>query len=418
MHLRPTPPISFCSLRQPALGRDGKHPGLLCGLGVAALGRCPRNQETIPQARYGHFPSLISPSANVLSALKYHPDRNPGREAEVNSQFQIIQSAHEVLSDPQQKAKYDATLGRKGYSGASGVKGNPWSNVSQQFPTPPRRGQPSRASAAASGAGAQRWQSRFSSGVPPTAKQQTASDPEAKKNAARAFENMRKNQAQANSKTTRGNKPTEPPPPPPRTETARQRAEASFGNRKSGFYPRSAAPGDEPPVTSKNYYTRSTAERTDPEATPEPRRPRPTQMPDPLSQFRERDRDPYADPRQSTPYTTHGGEKTNPFDGVTPSRAKSHKEPSRRDASGSAEDAFAAKKQRSSSVPKTSAKHDTAPGLSVPNDDQRPHTADESYAKSSFKDRASAKYAPGNSAQARDGPGMEPPHASSTGARK
>ncbi|KAG5992351.1 hypothetical protein E4U43_003805 [Claviceps pusilla] len=223
-------------------------------------------------------------------ALKYHPDRNPGREQEVNAKFQIIQAAHEILSDPAEKAKYDASLGRGRYPGASGVRGNPWANAGAQFPTPPRR------SNAATGAaprntqsnfknaqsGAERWQSRFSSGVPPTAKQRFGADPEAKKNAAKAFENMRKNAQQ--------NKPqsTEPPPPPPRqppgTEYARQRAEASFGSRKSGYYPRSTMPGDEPPVASHNY---SKFDRRD-VPPPPPERPGPNPMPDPLSQFRER----------------------------------------------------------------------------------------------------------------------------------
>jgi len=50
-----------------------------------------------------------------LPALKYHPDRNPGREVESNSKFQAIQSANEVLTDPQQRAKYDAQLIRSGH---------------------------------------------------------------------------------------------------------------------------------------------------------------------------------------------------------------------------------------------------------------------------------------------------------------
>jgi curved DNA-binding protein CbpA len=40
-------------------------------------------------------------------ALKCHPDRNPGREQESVSKFQQIQAAHEILSDPLQRAKYD-----------------------------------------------------------------------------------------------------------------------------------------------------------------------------------------------------------------------------------------------------------------------------------------------------------------------
>ncbi|UPK96134.1 hypothetical protein LCI18_007069 [Fusarium solani-melongenae] len=277
-------------------------------------------------------------------ALKYHPDRNPGREEEVNTQFQVIQSAHEILSDPDQKAKYDASRTRNRYPGASGVKGNPWSNVSAQYPPPPRR---NNGTPRATPSGAQRWQTRFASGVPPTAKQ---SETEAKKNAARAFENMRKGPS---AKTSDQPRPT-PPPPPPRTESARQRAEASFGARKTGFHPRSAM-GDEPPVASSNYNSRSASERyaqnfpQEPpqEAPPPPARPPPATMPDPLSQFR--DRDNWADPRQSSPYTSHGGEKTNPFDGIPLNRAKSTRDTTNRDESSDSE---AFNRQRSASAPK------------------------------------------------------------------
>ncbi|KAG6040988.1 hypothetical protein E4U41_006378, partial [Claviceps citrina] len=226
-------------------------------------------------------------------ALKYHPDRNPGREQEVNAKFQIIQAAHEILSDSTGKAKYDASLGRGRYSGASGVRGNPWANAGAQFPTPPRRTNAAAGAARSTPnaknaqSGAQRWQSRFASGIPPTAKQKFGADAEAKKNAAKAFENMRKS-AQKEPQPSEP-PPTPPPPPPrqpPRTESARQRAEASFGShRKSGYYPRSTMPGDEPPVASHNY---SKFERRDvPPPPPQRPGPDPMPMPDPLSQFRE-----------------------------------------------------------------------------------------------------------------------------------
>ncbi|KAJ4360609.1 uncharacterized protein N0V89_001175 [Didymosphaeria variabile] len=41
-------------------------------------------------------------------ALECHPDRHPGQEQEWVAKFQQIQAAHEVLSDPHQRAKYDA----------------------------------------------------------------------------------------------------------------------------------------------------------------------------------------------------------------------------------------------------------------------------------------------------------------------
>ncbi|KAJ6156188.1 hypothetical protein N7497_005073 [Penicillium chrysogenum] len=48
-------------------------------------------------------------------ALKYHPDRNPGREVEFNAKFQAIQAANEILSDPSQRLKYDTDRLRAGY---------------------------------------------------------------------------------------------------------------------------------------------------------------------------------------------------------------------------------------------------------------------------------------------------------------
>ncbi|KAL7916078.1 hypothetical protein GGI35DRAFT_18016 [Trichoderma velutinum] len=260
-------------------------------------------------------------------ALKYHPDRNPGREQEVNSQFQIIQAAHEVLSDADAKAKYDAAFMRSAsrYPAASGVRGNPWQNVSQQFPVPPRRNPPRTTPS-----GAQRWNERFSAGVPPTAKQHASAA-----TAARAFESMRKGGAKNGQQDRRA----PPPPPPPRTESAKKRAEASFGAKRAGYHPRSNTPGDEPPVTNNNYSSRVNTER--PEPAPEP-----IPVPDLFAQFREKNRseESFHDPRQSSPYTKSGGEKTDPFDSVPLNQAKSTKE--------SSEPVGPTPKRRSSSMPR------------------------------------------------------------------
>lgn len=40
-------------------------------------------------------------------ALKWHPDKNPDNAEEAKKQFQLIQAAYEVLSDPQERAWYD-----------------------------------------------------------------------------------------------------------------------------------------------------------------------------------------------------------------------------------------------------------------------------------------------------------------------
>ena len=51
----------------------------------------------------------------ICVALKFHPDRNQGHEQEVIAKFQAIQAAHEVLSDSQQRLKYDTERLRAGY---------------------------------------------------------------------------------------------------------------------------------------------------------------------------------------------------------------------------------------------------------------------------------------------------------------
>jgi curved DNA-binding protein CbpA len=62
-----------------------------------------------------HWLCLNAFCVNEISALKYHPDRNPGRELEFNAKFQAIQAAHEILSDDQQRKRYDIDRLRAGY---------------------------------------------------------------------------------------------------------------------------------------------------------------------------------------------------------------------------------------------------------------------------------------------------------------
>ncbi|KAL1960818.1 hypothetical protein VTO42DRAFT_5801 [Malbranchea cinnamomea] len=67
-------------------------------------------------------------------ALKLHPDRNPGREQEFNAKFQAIQEAHEILTDPQRRLKYDTDRLRAGYGRTSGPRK---SNAAPQPRKPP-----------------------------------------------------------------------------------------------------------------------------------------------------------------------------------------------------------------------------------------------------------------------------------------
>src|SRR3954465_14724891 len=67
-------------------------------------------------------------------ALKYHPDRNPGRESEAVTKFQQIQAAHEILCDPAQRLKYDNE--RKKYRG---LNVPPYNTGSPRTRPPPPR---------------------------------------------------------------------------------------------------------------------------------------------------------------------------------------------------------------------------------------------------------------------------------------
>ncbi|KAK0391031.1 hypothetical protein NLU13_0533 [Sarocladium strictum] len=344
-------------------------------------------------------------------ALKYHPDRNPGRETEVNAQFQIIQSAHEILGDPQSKAKYDASLPRSRFPGASGVKGNPWSHVGEQFPAPPRR-TPGGARRTAppppppQPTGAQRWQSRFASGTAPTAKQTSANDPQLKKNAAKAFEQMRKNPGASGTSPTRPRPMSSQPPPmpprnePPRTEFARQRREASFGNRRTGYQPGDRSGEDEPPVTRHSYNSPAKPPRP-PKEPMEPPEEQPTPIPDPLAQFRE----PISplDPRPSMPYAKLGGETIRTNDGTSPARAKSAREPGHRTENSSSDDRSSSQHnaRRSSSLPRPGGTDRLGDDMNA--EGGRPHSSEtptDGYDRSSFKSRSNAANVAGGSKSA------------------
>ncbi|KAF1944765.1 hypothetical protein EJ02DRAFT_452106 [Clathrospora elynae] len=68
-------------------------------------------------------------------ALQYHPDRNPGHEAEFVVKFQEIQAAHEVLCDAAQRARYDAE--RRKYRNLSAPMNTP-NTPRARPPAPPR----------------------------------------------------------------------------------------------------------------------------------------------------------------------------------------------------------------------------------------------------------------------------------------
>ncbi|OQE23872.1 hypothetical protein PENSTE_c008G05753 [Penicillium steckii] len=103
-----------------------------------------------PDVRRDYYADLgLAPSAESEDikkqfrklALKYHPDKNPGKEAEFNVKFQAIKTAHDFLSDPTTRLKYDTDRLRAGYGKVSGP---PKTNSARRpqptafRPTPPR----------------------------------------------------------------------------------------------------------------------------------------------------------------------------------------------------------------------------------------------------------------------------------------
>ncbi|KAH9887137.1 hypothetical protein F4778DRAFT_434739 [Xylariomycetidae sp. FL2044] len=325
-------------------------------------------------------------------ALKYHPDRNPGKETEYHSKFQIIQSAQEVLTDENLRRQYDdARRSNSRMPGASGVRGNPWQDIHKNYPPPPKRAPAT--SQARTTSGAQRYAS-FASGMPRNARTTPKDDPQTRRERADAWDNMRARKPP----TTPGRAPTSAtrdtrtsgtgPVPPPRTAYQQQKAQAAFGSRKSGYTPHSPNVADEPPVTNKNYFTTRThsnifngaTDDTDADVDP----------------FAEGSRPPMTS-RPSAPYHSQSGEKTRLFgEGPGLGRSTSTRVPPQRQPMPGT---FPRPRQRSSSTPRTSSNDadsedsNKAHTGSSATPDMTPHRKS-SGNYSSFQSRASDKYKP------------------------
>ncbi|CRG89265.1 Meiotically up-regulated gene 184 protein [Talaromyces islandicus] len=285
----------------------------------------------------------LGPSANTDEikkqfrklALKYHPDRNPGKEAEYITKFQAIQAAHEILTDSQQRLKYDTERLRAGYgrlydppAQTSSRRANTSSSTAyasaaaaakSSTPKPPR---PTSYQNPPSGS-AQRFAS-YAKAAP----QQTYEyeQKQARADAYRGFQTM---PGWAKFNPTNGK--TGPPPPPTRSNTtagtsgqsSRRSAydhvnnrphPAAFGRsattkKKQGFAPGTPG-GDEPMARNVSAYANTPrAERTSaffdsvpsPTARRTPASSRPeTPLEDPAPEFE----------RTSHPYARTGGERT------------------------------------------------------------------------------------------------------------
>jgi curved DNA-binding protein CbpA len=262
--------------------------------------------------------------------MQYHPDRNNGRESEVTSRFQAILEAHEVLKDPTQRQKYDndraslPAFQKNKYQSGGNQRGNPWANVSSQYPPPPKPPTARANRAPPPSAGAQRY-SKFE--TPKQSANATAQEgADARRSTYEAWENMRNGRAQPSS----GPAPKQSRPPnarPPGFDEFRtnynapggtpRRAQSSSASNRKGFVPNTPG-GDESPAPRGAYFTT----RKPAQAPPPPPRNHPNSQPtnndvpvDPLRQFRNQP-DVQFETRHSTPYASHGGEKFDPFGGI------------------------------------------------------------------------------------------------------
>lgn len=246
---------------------------------------------------------------------------------------------------------------------SSGVRGNPWSNTASQYPPPPKpptaRQRPPPPST-----GARRYE-KFATPNPSTY-QASQEGPQARKDTYEAWEKVRHTKPTPGDSSTGPGKSWKAPQPPPRgtpqsgreESNARKhapppraapgfeefreansprRSQSSNNANRKGFMPNTPGGGDEPPAPMGAYFTERNKPMAPPEVPPrEPReqfprepsmRERPQSsrpIPNPLKHFQ--DKPMGNEPRISTPYATHGGEKFNPFESTNVNRSKSTRE--------------------------------------------------------------------------------------------
>ena len=280
---------------------------------------------------------------------------------EYNSKFQAIQSANEVLSDPQQRAKYDAQRMRAGllhtYAGSSSSPTRPSvptrSNMTE-FPPPPRPPPYNAAKNAFTphSSGAQRYKDFRTRPETTSWRGATTDDPKTKTSDFKAWESMRTPRRGEgpipSSRRTVPPKTARPPPVPPGRESngkaskdpsprrsgwdhlqeARSgmpgtRADSRGPPQKNGFAPSTPGAGDEPQARSA-YFTVGRGDRPTNARSQTHMPPPPTpglastpKRPDPLpTLFKDKVgfNEPFGNkPRVSAPYQTGGGEKISPY---------------------------------------------------------------------------------------------------------
>lgn len=280
---------------------------------------------------------------------------------EYNSKFQAIQSAHEVLGDPQQRAKYDAQRMRAGllhtYTGSSSSPTRPsvpTRSPMSDFPPPPRPPpyNATKNTFTPHSSGAQRYKDFRSRPEPATWRGASADDPKTKTSDFKAWESMRTPRRGEgpipSQRRTVPPKAARPPPVPPGREAngkvpkepsprrsgwdhlqepyagmqGTTRTDASRPTpQKNGFAP--STPGGDEPQARSAYFTVGRGERsansrsqTHMPPPPLPGHAPTSKKPDPLAPFKDKIglNEPFGNkPRVSTPYLAGGGEKTSPY---------------------------------------------------------------------------------------------------------
>ncbi|TQS37525.1 hypothetical protein Golomagni_01996 [Golovinomyces magnicellulatus] len=288
-------------------------------------------------------------------ALLYHPDRNVGRNNLDTTKFQRIQAAYEILIDPLERAKYDANRNAGPFANLSrrtktNTKGNPWSNVGKEYPPPPKPSTARNRPAPPSN-GARRYE-KFTT-PQQSAYQASQEGPQARKATYDAWENMRSYGGKTESST--GNSRVAPDPPPrdtshstrkekkpvpparpqaPDNHTHGNQKNSSYSGstpttRKKGFMPGTPG-GDELPAPRGHYFMRV---KVDTPPVPSQDNHSPISQnsgPYPETSGKADERS-FFEPRMSTPYATHGGERIDPFqaptDKINRSKSVSEREP-------------------------------------------------------------------------------------------
>lgn len=287
-------------------------------------------------------PKFMIVNAMVLVALQFHPDRNPGKENEFNSKFQAIQSAHEVLSDPLRRAKYDAERIKAGllYTYKPNVPPRT-PTTAPSFAPPPRAPHSATKPPKSTTSGFSSTANRYSGFASAGSWASTKDNAQTRASASKAWEQMKPPQTTPGRTDGRSvppkwsQGPRDPFTKPDPRSTSRSswdqfqdsyagypdmsRANTSRTPKRQGFAP--ATPGgDEPQARKASAYSnvhrgeRPQAPRAQTQFPPPPKGPAPTaKKPDATSRPRGQPglSNPFVNTeRISTPYATGGGERT------------------------------------------------------------------------------------------------------------